>query len=719
MAAGTSFAYLRVTRTQTDENVVSSLDCIEVQLFDGVNAFNIQNAYPIKDEDGLNQIPYSFSLKNNCEQGVTVDIGFELLSNTTLSANNLKINFARKNGLAGTKILSSLMNGTPLNNGVAYILKTDYLNYNETKSYDFRMWLPYELTEDDIHGQVLDGKIIITSTASDNDLVGAPKGWDESTKGTLLYAIKSNYLEPEGPMTVPGREFVYGKVSSVYVSSTYKNYYFTYGDGYFINSSNKFELTNPRTAKYSTNYRDLVGKYISVTSTYSLSKSSDTLATYNSAYVYLILDATYNSSNGTGEIYYKLLKTIDSVSSYQQNYYCTYGDGFEYGYNIHNANISKYSEIYEELPGKIVGSSSFSSFCLSSNRMTNTSNLSAIYNISVATPNYIVVDSLREKSLSATEDDYGTSYYFRGAVEDNYVSFAGMCWRIARILGDGSIKLVLNNYNPTNASNPCAASLDNYNMAFARYSSSDTSVYTSRFNKDNVYSNAGIGYMYSNLPYNDFETAQANNKDSTILTNLKSWYDMVFSLADKEKLADVIWCNDKRPETDASRYTSLESGDRFGTAIGTDKTLYKPNTRLYPFSEAVPSLKCGESKTDNLISKFTGSTTTDGGYGNGKLNGYKIGLLTADEIAFAGSAQKAAYEPVDFYLTSNAAEKYFTLSPNGLPWDNVFIYIVSNYGAITTANLGGNLAVRPSVALKSNTNISGGAGTQDDPFIVN
>lgn len=44
----------------------------------------------------------------------------------------------------------------------------------------------------------------------------------------------------------------------------------------------------------------------------------------------------------------------------------------------------------------------------------------------------------------AAEDDYGTSYYHRGSVENNYVSFAGMTWRIIRINGDGTVRIILN-----------------------------------------------------------------------------------------------------------------------------------------------------------------------------------------------------------------------------------------------------------------------------------
>ena len=39
------------------------------------------------------------------------------------------------------------------------------------------------------------------------------------------------------------------------------------------------------------------------------------------------------------------------------------------------------------------------------------------------------------------EDDYGESYYYRGKA-DNWLSFAGFYWRIIRINGDGSIRLI-------------------------------------------------------------------------------------------------------------------------------------------------------------------------------------------------------------------------------------------------------------------------------------
>lgn len=56
-----------------------------------------------------------------------------------------------------------------------------------------------------------------------------------------------------------------------------------------------------------------------------------------------------------------------------------------------------------------------------------------------------------DAGIYKTVDNYGNSYYFRGATEDNYVEFAGMLWRIIRIDGEGNIKLMLYNEDAANA----------------------------------------------------------------------------------------------------------------------------------------------------------------------------------------------------------------------------------------------------------------------------
>lgn len=49
-----------------------------------------------------------------------------------------------------------------------------------------------------------------------------------------------------------------------------------------------------------------------------------------------------------------------------------------------------------------------------------------------------------DEGLITAQDDYGTTYYFRGNTQNNYVSINNYLFRIVRIIGDGSVKLILN-----------------------------------------------------------------------------------------------------------------------------------------------------------------------------------------------------------------------------------------------------------------------------------
>ena len=59
-------------------------------------------------------------------------------------------------------------------------------------------------------------------------------------------------------------------------------------------------------------------------------------------------------------------------------------------------------------------------------------------------PNLDSVSSTND-GMYAINDNDGVSYYFRGNVDNNYVSFAGLTWRIIRINGDGTVRMILEN----------------------------------------------------------------------------------------------------------------------------------------------------------------------------------------------------------------------------------------------------------------------------------
>jgi len=315
------------------------------------------------------------------------------------------------------------------------------------------------------------------------------------------------------------------------------------------------------------------------------------------------------------------------------------------------------------------------------------------------------ISTSNEAVLARTSDDYGTSYYFRGNVENNYVIFADMCWRIVRIDGLGNIKLVLYNYNrnKTNITNPCASTYDGTSNAYARYSGT---TYKAKFNAYYSY-NAHIGFMYGTYS-TSYNNEHANTNKSTILTALENWYESNGLSTYASKLADVIWCNDK--------YTSY-------SGTNTNESNYEARGRLYPATYASPTLICPNDKMGGNLSKFTVSSTIAGGNGALSQNGakgYKIGLLTADEAAFAGAVFHASNTTNStYYLYKNASsEWWWTLSPFRFGDDSATVLGVSTTGLVNIAVNDSN-AVRPAISLVSTVTISsGGEGTASNPFVV-
>ena len=110
------------------------------------------------------------------------------------------------------------------------------------------------------------------------------------------------------------------------------------------------------------------------------------------------------------------------------------------------------------------------------------------------------------------EDDYCKSYYYRGAA-DNWLDFAGFYWRIVRINGDGSIRLI---YSGTK---------DNNTGSFTHIT---TSSYNTRKNQEKY----------------------ADYKISTIKNVVDNWYKT--NILDKgydNKIADTGYCNDMSKKT--------------------------------------------------------------------------------------------------------------------------------------------------------------------------
>ncbi len=280
--------------------------------------------------------------------------------------------------------------------------------------------------------------------------------------------------------------------------------------------------------------------------------------------------------------------------------------------------------------------------------------------------------------LCSAPDNYGTSYYFRGNVSNNYVKFAGFYWRIVRINGDGSIRLI---YDGTVAHQNGEASDDRY-IGRSAFNSS---------NNDNAY----VGYMYGTPSSATYEETHANINDSTIKTYIDTWYENnMKGSASEMYLTDNLFCNDR---------TMVN-----GSGLRKEATGYRWNYSPFEINN--------NNKRMQLICKNNSDSFTINYnlFGNGKLK-YPIALITKDEVTLAGGWKSED----NSWFMSSGDNTYFTLSPAN--YDSrgfVRISTVGINGNLNSANNCGNAyPVKPVINLKPNS-LKFGNGTMDNPYTV-
>ena len=271
--------------------------------------------------------------------------------------------------------------------------------------------------------------------------------------------------------------------------------------------------------------------------------------------------------------------------------------------------------------------------------------------------------------LYAEKTSKGTTYYFRGAVDNNWVKFAGFYWRIIQINEDGSLRLIYSGDESVQTTGiGTQITVDGSNI----------SAFNSSY-RDNMYA----GYMYTSAQAHGYGT------DSTIKGVLDDWYyDNLRSYADDID-RNAGFCNDRTPYS--------ESG------TGASSTKYAAYNRLR--INKAPTFECSDSR--DLF------TTSGSSQGNKALQ-YPIGLITADEVVYAGGVIGSSNS--SYYLYTNSY--YWTMSPSHFSTSRgAYVFCVFSDGNLSNHWVDNSHGVRPVINLKADITLAG-SGTSTDPYVV-
>ena len=284
-------------------------------------------------------------------------------------------------------------------------------------------------------------------------------------------------------------------------------------------------------------------------------------------------------------------------------------------------------------------------------------------------------------TLFKTEDDDGISYYFAGAVDDNYVKFGGYYWRIIRINGNGSMRMI---YQGKTQDAKGKDSVINESVAFNIFSTEL---------RDNAY----VGYMYGTVKSNNYEEAHANTNDSNIKKVVDEWY--------KDNLLSYATYIDKNSGFCGDREISS------GLGYGTNETDYAAYDRLFAHLEKMPTLKCSNPNRDLY-------TVSEANNGNRALT-YPIGLITADEISYAGGIWNDDENKYNYSFYLYIGEiAYWTMTPHRYTsggWAGSCL--LGGAGHLSATGSQNAHGVRPVINLKPEVTFKG-AGTLTDPYTI-
>ena len=637
---GISYAIWVLKLQQTNFNIVNS-SCLKLNLINEKNDINIENAYPLLNEEGKSLTPYEFTIENTCDLFVSYSVNLEVLDETTLPIKYVSVLLNEE----GVQRLSSFdtVESTLKNISISKELYKGGIGAGETNNYKLRLWLSEDVGPEDTDAmnKLFNAKVTVTASAGIYDPL--KQGYDKISDAILANEYqtspeisKQKIAEKQSP------DFT--KTAPILIWNENKS-----------NSLNSVTATMP--------HPDLV----------ALKDTDERFKNLTSENVLLPIGTSYTFNKDTGKYTITNVQQVDPTT-------LKYGGATKYYFcdASYVTNSSDVIVIYKGTSGRssiyeITGASITDGIATGSG---GTSFKTRKYNLKGYLMNQTENESDKsDKGLYQMEDDDGISYYYRGSVNNNYVKYAGVYWRIIRINGDGSVRLL---YAGTTAN----ASGSGLNIKSAAFNSK----------RNNP---AYVGYMYGSTLNTSYEKTNANENDSNIKKELDNWYKThILGTSNESVIADAGFCNDR----------SLDSGNGY-SATGSNIN-YGPWRRYYKTKQ--PTLKCAQ--TNDL---FTLSTNTKGN----KALTYPIGLITIDELMLSGYADGYINKSAYTYSTSH----YWTLSPSlfNVPSGAAYEFDMLGSGYPNANWVDYGFGVRAVVNLSSDAKISGGIGTASNPFLIN
>ena len=461
------------------------------------------------------------------------------------------------------------------------------------------------------------------------------------------------------------------------------------------------------------------------------------------------------NQQGTTEVKYRLRLWVDESYNPQND---NGGLIYKVKVNVYGQTSDTVAQV-EDTYCKDNGFTKLSDCMLVMNNHEASADVAGAAIIAKGTPNFakIAPNSDETDGVYAAEDDDGTSYYYRGAVRNNYVSFAGFMWRIIRRNGDGSIRLIYSGKNTSDTGT--AVTIGNsqynnkywdptyvgykYNEKFSLHENNGTTGYN-WFTNTQKY-NYGTGYSFDEstkkftLTGDIQQLTWKDNHDEIVKNNLYSCLNTSCNVVYKvtgyqnettmtvqpisyssDSYADAVTNTtnssikttlDTWYKNNMTAYTSYLADTTFcndrsvtsGSGYLTTPTTYGAYGRL--LSRRAPSLKCAQNND-----KFTLTNES------ARLD-YPVSLITADEASMAGGVVGVANS--NYYLYNG--QYTWTLSPSDFSsnYSNAYVWSVTPSGGLNHWNgVTNSFGVRPVVNLKADTLITKGDGTSLNPYVV-